>query len=778
MESVEPFTSVQGGLQGLVIGEVMTCEKHPDADRLRVTTVNVGKPELLNIVCGAPNVATGQKVIVALPGCKLYPADGEPFEIKKSKIRGQASEGMICAEDEIGIGNSHAGIIVLEDSVKVGMPASEYYKIENDFVYEIGLTPNRADAASHIGVARDLAALLNHHEKANIKINYPKGIQIDNEQNLTDFSVNVESPEACARYSGIVLNNITVSESPEWLKNRLKAVGVRSINNIVDVTNFVLHELGQPLHAFDADKIKGKKVIVRKSKASEKFTTLDEVQRNMDSEDLLICDEASPMCIAGVFGGIASGVTGSTKNIFLESAYFDSVHIRKTSRRHGLKTDASFRFERGTDPNVTVKALERAAQLILEVSGGTLSPGLIDIYPKPVENFKVGFSYVNCDRLIGKEIERSTIRNIIKSLDIEILSEGTDALLLSVPPYKVDVTREADVIEEVLRIYGYNNIEDPAFIRSSVPAFPKPDTEKIKNNICDYLANSGFSEIVSNSLTKSAYLEFPGFSNKEAVKVLNPLSSDLDILRTESVFSGLEAIVYNQNRKSSDLRFFECGKIYYRQEDRFIEEDFLSVFATGKKNSESWNARKENVDFFFLKGIIENILRTSGIKTSIFSIVESAGLSEAMGIFVGKKQIGIIGQVSTSLLKSFDIQAPVFFASFDVSSLIKYSSFSITTKEIPKYPSVRRDLALLLDSQVTFSQVEEIARKTEKSLLKNISLFDIYEGDKLPKGKKSYAVSFTLLDDNSTLTDKQIDKVMEKLMSAYTEQLGAEIRGK
>ncbi|HEY6162377.1 MAG TPA: phenylalanine--tRNA ligase subunit beta, partial [Bacteroidia bacterium] len=578
VESIEKFETVKGGLEGMVIGEVKTKEKHPDADRLSVTTVDIGTGTLLNIVCGAANVAAGQKVVVATIGATLYPATGEPFTIKKSKIRGALSEGMICAEDEIGLGPSHEGIMVLDASAKVGSSAKEYFKIESDLVFEIGLTPNRADAASHVGVARDLVAVLNcNSSEAQLTLPPVDAFAIDNEK--LNLEVSVEDTGACPRYSGITLSGITVKESPGWLKQKLASIGVRSINNVVDVTNYVLHELGQPLHAFDADRISGKKVIVKKLPAKTKFKTLDEADRELSADDLMICNSETGMCIAGVFGGINSGVTGQTKNIFLESAYFDPVHIRKTSKHHALKTDASFRFERGTDPNITVYALKRAAMLIKEVAGGTISSNIVDIYPHPVENFKVAFSFVNCDKLIGKQLDRELIKKIVRSLGIGITSEGHDALLLSVPPFKVDVQREADVVEEVLRIYGYNNVELPSSLHASLSYAPKPDPDKIQKILSNLLSANGFHEIVTNSLTKASYYpEKP----ERAIHILNPLSSDLEVMRQSLMFTGLESIAYNINRKNPDLKFYEFGKTYLKAGEKYIEERHLALFATGR----------------------------------------------------------------------------------------------------------------------------------------------------------------------------------------------------
>lgn len=784
VESIEKHESVKGGLEGIVIGEVKTKEKHPGADRLSVTTVDVGQPELLHIVCGAPNVAAGQKVVVALVGAKLYPTEGEPFEIKKSKIRGELSEGMICAEDEIGLGNSHAGIMILGDDAKVGTPAKEYFKLEADHIFEIGLTPNRADAASHIGVARDLVAILqNKGEQA--KLDMPPVNDFRTENTNRQIEVVVEDKNACPRYSGVTISGVKVQESPDWLKNRLKSIGLRPINNIVDITNFVLHELGQPLHAFDAAAVKGDKVIVKKLAKGTKFVTLDEVERELSGNDLMICNGAGEgMCIAGVFGGAKSGVTETTTDIFLESAYFNPVTIRKTSKYHGLKTDASFRFERGTDPDITVYALKRAAMLIKEVAGGTISSEVVDIYPEPVQPFIVPFNYKNCDRLVGKQIERSRIRNIITSLGIEIRSEGNEGLQLAVPPFKVDVHREVDVIEEVLRIYGYNNIEDPAMFRSSISYGTKPDKEKLQNMISDLLTYSGFNEIMSLSLTKGEYIEkLSSFKAENNVNILNPLSSDLNVMRQTLLFSGLEAIAYNQNRKNSDLRMYEFGNVYQHHAENpgkpYMEEQHLALFTTGRKQPESWNTGNDQEDLYHLKGYVQNVLRRLGFgDLRIEELADTDVFSSGLAYDKGKRRIVSFGKVNRAVLKSMDIAQDVYYADFNWSSMMQYvANHKVEYKEVSKFPAVRRDLALLLASEVKFRDIETLAYQAERNLLKEVNLFDVYEGDKLEKGKKSYAVSFILQDENATLTDKQIEKIMEKLTKTFSEKLGAALRG-
>lgn len=783
VESIEKFETVKGGLKGMVIGEVKTKEKHPDADKLNLTTVDVGTGTLLNIVCGAANVEAGQKVVIATIGAMLYPTTGEPFEIKKAKIRGKESEGMICAEDEIGLGTSHAGIMVLDASAKIGTAANEFFKIEEDYTFEIGLTPNRADATSHVGVARDLVAVLNAKAVAmSYSLTLPDERLFKVDETTSKIEVVVEDAIACPRYSGLSISNITVKDSPDWLKNRLKAIGLRPINNIVDATNYVLHELGQPMHAFDADKIKGGKVIVKKLANKTKFKTLDETERELSSEDLMICDSKGGMCIAGVFGGIESGVTTETKNIFLESAYFNASSVRKSSKRHGLKTDASFRYERGADPNITVYALKRAAVLIKEIAGGKVSSDIIDIYSTPIENFKVPFSFEKCEQLIGKKIDLELVKIIITSLGIEIEHEGNDALLLSVPPFKVDVTREQDVIEEVLRIYGYNNIEIPSVLNSSLSFAEKPDKEKIQNVVSELLTNNGFSEMMCLSLTKGEYAsKLSSLSEDRSVAMMNPLSSDLNVLRQTLLFSGLETIAYNQNRKNADLKLYEFGKTYIAvkgETTKYIETKHLSVFITGRKQEESWNATNDGMNFYTLKGIVKNIIERLGIKDVKLAELNSDTFSQGLAFNWNKKLLVEFGEVAKPISsKLMDIKMPVYYADFNWDLILEAMKKSSTLyTEVPKFPEVRRDLALLIDQAIQFEQLEQLAYQSEKNILKDVNLFDVYQGDKLPNGKKSYALSFILQDENATLTDKQIEKIMEKLMKTYQEKVGAEIR--
>lgn len=786
VEGIEKFETIKGGLAGLFVGEVMTKEKHPDADRLSITTVDIGTGTLLNIVCGAGNVAAGQKVVVATIGAMLYPTIGEPFEIKKSKIRGQISEGMICAEDEIGLGISHEGIMVLDSSAKTGTPAKDYFKVEEDYVLEIGLTPNRADAASHVGVARDLAAVLstlNSDEqtlKSKLELPSISHFEIDNTDSTID--VTVEDTNACPRYSGIMISGLTVEASPAWLKNRLKAIGVRTINNIVDITNYVLHELGQPLHAFDADKIRGNKIIVKKSSEKIKFKTLDLVEHELSSEDLMICNIDDPMCIAGVFGGEESGVTSATTAIFLESAYFNPTSIRKSSKRHNLKTDASFRFERGTDPNMTVFALKRAAILIKEIAGGKISSELIDIYPTKIENFKIPFSFENCDRLIGKHIDIDIIKNIITSVGIEIDHKGNDALLLSVPTFKVDVKREQDVVEEILRIYGYNNIEIPTTLNSSIQFAEKPDKEKTQNVVSELLSNNGFYEMMCLSLTKGDYAaKLNSLKTEKSVLMMNPLSTDLNALRQTLLFSGLETITYNQNRKNANLKLYEFGKIYMAvsagENVKYIESKHLSLFITGRKQDESWNVKNNAVNFYSLKGFVNSILEKLGINDLKSALYKGDLFSQGLSFSWNKKVVVEFGTVSKSILKTMDIKQDVFYADFNWDLIIeRLKNTKIMYKDVSKFPEVRRDLALLIDKAIQFEQLEQLAYQSEKNMLKSVNLFDVYEGDKLPAEKKSYALSFILQDESATLTDKQIEKIMDKLIKTFQEKAGAEIR--
>ncbi len=767
VESLEKVQRIPGGLEGLVIGFVKECWQHPNADRLKVTKVDIGQSEDLQIVCGAPNVGAGQKVVVATVGTTVHPLSGEPFKINKSKIRGEVSEGMICAEDEIGLGESHAGIMVLADDAVRGSSAREYFNIKDDYLFEIGLTPNRADAASHLGVARDLAAFL----RASVTVPDVSAFKPDNLEK--PVPVEVRNDTACIRYSSLSITGLEVKESPSWLKEKLQVIGLRPVNNIVDVTNYVLHELGQPLHAFDADEIKGGKVIVGNCAEATPFVTLDNVERKLSAEDLMICNAEAPMCIAGVFGGAASGVKAATKNIFLESACFNPVSVRKTSKRHGLKTDASFRFERGTDPEITVYALKRAALLIKEVAGGEISSEIDDFYPSPVAPFPVSVSYKNVNRLIGEPIQPETVKEIIKALGITVISESTEGLELEVPSYKVDVSREVDVIEEVLRIYGYNNIAIPAQIRASLNYAPKPDKEAVQNQVADLLSANGFFEILSNSLTKSAYTE----NADTAVKILNPLSSDLDTMRQSLLYSGLEAIAYNQNHKNANLKLYEFGRIYEKSGEGYRENQRFALFITGQKQIAQWNHTPQQASFYNLKAAVDAIVRRLNVGGLTETAFTSGHFVQAQQYLRGDKPLAYFGTVSKSILKKLDIEKEVFYADFDWDLLLKaIKKNKITYKEVSRFPAVRRDLSMLINKDISFSQLKQLTLRSEKNLVKEVSVFDVYEGDKLPAGKKSYAVSFLLQDEEKTLTDKQIDSVMNKLILIFGKELGAEIR--
>lgn len=776
VEGIEVFESVKGGLKGMVVGHVLECSKHPDADKLSLTRVDIGTGTPLAIVCGAPNVAAGQKVIVATVGAKLYPVSGEAFEIKKSKIRGSVSEGMLCAEDEIGLGSSHAGIMVLDDSATVGAPASAFFNIENDSVLEIGLTPNRGDAASHIGVARDLAAILNTRDKTNRYNVTVNGLQqLPDASGINHIDISIENKNSCGRYAGLVISGVKVKQSPEWLQNRLKAIGLKPINNIVDVTNFVMHELGQPLHAFDVNKIQGNKVVVRNATEGESFTTLDGVKRTLKADDLMIRNQHESMCIAGVFGGLTSGINDATNAVFLESAYFDAGAIRKSSKNHGLKTDASFRFERGTDPDIVLTAITRAANLIIELAEGNLSMNIVDVYPEKLEPFKVAFSYSNCNALIGKEIERSVIKNTILNLGLDIESEGSDGLLLRVPRYKSDVTREVDVIEEVMRVYGYNNIEVSKHITYTASNEIKNFDAALEEKTGRLLEGFGFTEMMNLSLSKDAYYE----EQDVLVKVVNPLSNDLNVLRADMLNSGLETIAYNLNRKNCDLKLYEFGRTYHvnkQQENSYTEQKFLSLFISGDVFSENPYGLNQTSNLSVLKSVLLNLLHKCGITSHKSAELNSPNFEYGLTYQLNNKTLAEIGLVSRKKLKPFDISQPVFYASIHWETFVKaFSKQKTGYEEISKFPSVRRDLALLIDKSVRYQQIEELAFSTERKLLKEVNLFDIYEGEKLGN-KKSYAVSFTLLNTEATLTDKQIDGVMQKLISGYKEKLGAEIR--
>jgi len=785
--SVEEVESVRGGLKGLVVGEVLTCQKHPGSDHLSITTVDLGNGEIAPIVCGAPNVAAGQKVIVATVGTILYKGE-ESFTIQKSKIRGEVSAGMICAEDEIGLGNDHNGIMVLDPSAVPGTPASAWFRIESDYCLEVDLTPNRIDSASHIGVARDLAAFLRQTREISYTRPSVDGFQVT--QHTHPIAVTVENPEACARYAGVSIAGITIGESPDWLKNRLRAIGLKPINNVVDITNYVLFETGQPLHAFDLAAIKGKKIVVKTLPAGTKFRTLDEVERSLDEKDLMICNESEGMCIGGVFGGFDSGIKNETTDLFLESALFNPVYIRKTARRHGLNTDASFRFERGVDPNGTLYALKRAALLICELAGGVISSEVVDVVADPtvLEPFAVSVSYKNINRLIGKEIPVDQIKNILASLEIKIVSENEFGLDLAVPPFRVDVRREADVIEELLRIYGYNNVEAGTAVKSTLQHASHPDKQKLQNLISEILTAQGFNEIMCNSLTRlTNYDSLTSFKAENCVKLYNPLSADLNAMRQTLLFGGLETILRNTNFRNSDLKLYEFGNVYFFDGTKnaqnpvrnYAEEEHIGIWVTGNKEGENWVSKAQPATFFTLKSHLEKILSRLGISSDSCLIKPFTSELYADGLLYhfNNQLIAHIGIVSKNTLKVNDLQAEVCYADIHWTLLLKaIRKLKVGYVPLPKFPEVRRDLALLVDKEVAFATIKMWALRTERELLKSVSIFDVYEGEHLPEGKKSYAVSFLLRDDSKTLNDKQIEKVMEKLINTFQRELGAQIR--
>ena len=775
VEVVEKYQSVKGGLEGIVVGNVLTCIPHPDADRLKITTVDLGDGVPVQIVCGASNVAAGQKVPVATIGTVLYDKDGESFTIKKGKIRGQESHGMICAEDEIGLGTSHEGIMVLDASLQPGTSAATVFKIENDEVFEIGLTPNRADAMSHLGTARDLRAGM-LQSGVNVELITPSVTNFRVDKRTLKIDIEVKDSKLVPRYCGLTISGITVKPSPTWLQNRLKAIGLNPKNNIVDVTNYVLHELGQPLHAFDAAKISGK-VIVKTLPSGTKFTTLDDVERSLHEEDIIICDENGPLCIAGVFGGKESGVSEETTTIFLESAYFNPVSVRKTAKRHQLNTDASFRFERGIDPAITDYALKRAALLIQEVAGGEITSDLIDVYPKKIEDFSVFLNFNKVTKIIGQEIPKDSIKKILVSLDIKINSVTDSGLGLTIPAYRVDVQREIDVIEEILRVYGYNNIKFSNKVNATVANSPRTEDYKIQNVVATQLNSQGFHEMMANSLTTANYIQLSDLLKEEHnVTMLNPLSSDLATMRQSLLFSGLEAISYNINRKNTDLKLFEFGKTYHNYPTGYEEKKHLTLFLTGNRNQETWTSGQKPTDFFLFKGYVSAVFERLGIQKTQNQPITNDVFSEGIAVSLGKDTIVEMGVVKKSILKQFGIKQEVFYADFDWAVILKLIPNKIKFNEIPKYPEVRRDLALLLDQSVTYESIYTIAKQTEKSLLKNIDLFDVYEGKNLPEGKKSYALSFSIQDSSKTLTDEQIDKIMSKLQKNFETELGAVLR--
>lgn len=775
VETVDKYQSVKGGLEGIVVGHVLTCVPHPDADRLKVTTVDLGNGVPVQIVCGASNVGAGQKVPVATIGTILYDKEGNPFTIKKGKIRGQESHGMICAEDELGLGESHDGIMVLDENLVVGTKAASVFNIENDEVFEIGLTPNRADAMSHLGTARDLRAGM-LQSGVNVELITPSVSNFRVDKRTLKIDVDVKESKLVPRYCGVTISGITVKTSPEWLQNRLKAIGINPKNNIVDVTNYVLHDLGQPLHAFDASKINGK-IQVKTLPTGTKFTTLDDIERTLHEEDVMICDDKGPMCIAGVFGGKNSGVSENTTAIFLESAYFNPVSVRKTAKRHQLNTDASFRFERGIDPTITEYALKRAALLIQEVAGGEITSDIVDVYPKKIEDFTVFLNFSKVAKIIGQELPKDTIKQILASLEIKVNSVSDAGLGLTIPSYRVDVQREIDVIEEILRVYGYNNISLSKKINASVANSPRTEDYKVQNTIAAQLNAQGFHEMMANSLTTAAYAELSTVLKEEHnVTMLNPLSSDLATMRQSLLFSGLEALAYNINRKNADLKLFEFGKSYHNYPSGYEEIKHLTLFQTGNSKKESWTQVSHPSSFFLFKGFVTAALEKLGIQKTNCIPVTSDVFSEGIAFGLGQEALVEFGVVKKSILKHFGIKQEVFYADFNWTVVLKLVSSKIKFTDIPKYPEVRRDLALLLDNEVSYDAIYKIARQTEKTLLKEINLFDVYAGSNLPEGKKSYALSFTIQDSSKTLEDNQIDKIISKLQKNFETELGAILR--
>ncbi len=795
VETMEEREEIPGGLQGVVVAEVLECKDHPDSDHLHVTKVDAGAGEPLQVVCGAPNVAAGQKVMLATINTKLHFSNGEEVKIKKSKIRGVESFGMLCAEDELGVGTDHEGIMVLPDDAAVGTPAKEYFKLESDTVFGIGLTPNRIDAASHIGVARDLSAYLKLNGLGGqLRLPSVEGFSLSGGKEGA-IGIDVVAKEGAPRYTGLTIRGVKVGESPAWMKKRLLSVGQRPINLVVDVTNFILMEMGQPMHAFDADKIEGGKVVVRFADDQSKFTTLDGVERTLSKDDLMICNTKAPMCIAGVFGGLESGVTGQTANVFLESAYFNPVCIRKTSKRHALKTEASFRYERGCDPMITDYAIKRAAMLIQEYGGGSIVGDIIDVQSAPLEKKIVELSYGRMESLIGKKIGHDTIRNILTYLDMEILSETPEGAVVAVPAYRVDVYRECDVVEDVLRIYGYDNVEIPPRVTISVNTTQKPDPERVRMLASEFMAANGFMEIMNNSLTRSEYYaDLTTYPQQKCVMLLNPLSSDLNCMRQTLIFNGLEVVAHNINRQSNDLKLFEIGNVYsynaeYREPEvkpehfnaelkHYSEEQHFALFISGP-GSKYWHNKTAGGDFFTLKGYLELLLKKFSVDIADLEYEAAPAdlFAEGLTYKVNSKTLAVVGTVSAKRLKEFGIKQAVYAAEINWNLLLKLVAKNrIQYRELPKYPEVRRDLALLLDADVSFAQIRKCAFATEKKLLKSVALFDVYTGDKIPEGKKQYAVSFVLQDNEKTLTDKVVESVMEKLLQKFAQEFGAQLR--
>lgn len=776
VEGLEEIETVKGGLKGVVIGEVLTCESHPNADRLKVTTVNVGGDKPLHIVCGAPNVAAGQKVPVATVGTEIFTDDGS-FKIKKSKIRGEASEGMICAEDELGLGQSHDGIMVLDPTAEVGTPAAEFFNIESDFVFEIGLTPNRTDAISHYGVARDLRAALLRFGHEGVDLQQPSVASFAVNSKDLPVDIKIENREACYRYAGLSLKDVKIGPSPDWLQNRLRAIGLAPINNVVDITNFIMHETGHPLHAFDLAKIAGNCIHVKTLAAGTKFTTLDEKERELHADDLMICDDHKGLVLAGVFGGLESGVTETTTNVFLEAAHFNPVSIRKAAKRHGLNTDSSFRYERGVDPEMTIYALKRAAILIRDIAGGEIAMDIRDEHPTKIAPHEVSVDLKRMTQLIGQEIETDLVKNILSWLDIRIKAESGGTLHLEIPAYRHDVTREADVVEEVLRIYGFNAVEFGSKMQISVAQVDSKDAAAYRDKISALLSGRGFLEMINNSLTKPAYYNGNGFEAEKSVEMLNPLSQDLAVLRQDLIFGGLESISYNIKRQRSDLRFYEFGRHYQKGNKGYKEEERMALWITGAEGNESWRGSAEASDFFTLKNELIHILAALSLEKIEEQAFEGELFDEALKFDIFKNEVVVFGRVKTALAKNFDIKQPVYYANLNWAKLAELAAKQrIVMKDLPRFPEVRRDLALLLDDSIRYSDLKQAAEKAERKILKEVNLFDVYQGKNLPEGKKSYAMSFVMQDAEKTLQDKQVDKVMEKILSSFKKQFNAELR--
>ena len=776
VETLEKYEELKGGLKGLVIGEVLECEKHPDADKLSITKVDIGTGEPLQIVCGAPNVAKGQKIVVATVGATIYPSSGDSITMKKAKIRGVESFGMICAEDEIGLSDNHAGILILPADVKVGSPAADYFKPNEDHIFEIGLTPNRMDAMSHLGIAKDVCAYLTYHNKKEsiVKLPFKSDLKADN--NELPITVTIDNKEACQRYSGVSIKDVTVAESPTWLKQKLKSIGLRPINNIVDITNFILHETGQPLHAFDADKIKGNKVIVKNVTEGTLFVTLDEKERKLSAEDLIICNESEPMCIAGIFGGSESGVKNTTKNIFLESAWFNPTSIRKTSFRHGLRTDAATRFEKGVDISNTVNVLKRAALLIKEIAGGKIASEVIDVYPAPKAKAEVTIKYAYLKKLSGKNYPPANIKSILISLGFELIKENAEEMSYTVPYSKPDITIAADIVEEIMRIDGLDNVEIPSAITISPSVETLAHDALYKEKIANYLVGEGFNEIFTNSITNGAY--FTTEVLQTTVKMINNLSEELNVMRPSMMETGLESIAHNLNRKNSDLKLFEFGKTYATSGvGNYSEKQHLSIYITGKKIIDGWKAKGEKADFYFAKAVFEKIVELTGVKLTEYSVSANSKFDSAIEAKIKNHNIATIGSIEKKVLGNFDIKQPVFYIDIDWEQLLILSKKAkIEYKEISKFPAVQRDLAIVVDKSLKYEQVEKATQNARVNKLQSISLFDIFESEKLGANKKSLAVNFVFLDEEKTMTDKDIDAMMSKIIASYEKELQAEIR--